>query len=152
MGDKWKPQDDAADSDIEDEADGSQYYSTKDAILFAIHISPSLLSTHTDDTAESDDDTTTKKKRSTKSKPVSAARTALRCAYEVLQQRIISNPNDMMGILLFGTEETKFLDGNSYKHCYLALDLDVPDTEGIKQLKKLVEGLYPPPPRRGIVS
>jgi len=33
----------------------------------------------------------------------SAVKTALECAYDLLLQRIISNPNDMMGILLFGT-------------------------------------------------
>ena len=33
----------------------------------------------------------------------SALKTALECAYELLLQKIISNPNDMMGILLFGT-------------------------------------------------
>lgn len=73
---------------------------------------------------------------------VSAVRTALQCAYNVLQSRIISNPNDMMGILLFGTEKTKFRsEGGSggYQHCYLLLDLDVPDAEGIRGLKKLIE-------------
>lgn len=79
-----------------------------------------------------------------KSKPrsVSAVRTALQCAYAVLQSRIISNPNDMMGILLFGTEKTRFQnEGGSggYQHCYLLLDLDVPDADGIKGLKKLIE-------------
>jgi hypothetical protein len=33
----------------------------------------------------------------------SALKTALECAYDLLLQKIISNPNDMMGILLFGT-------------------------------------------------
>jgi len=33
----------------------------------------------------------------------SALKTALECAYELLLQKIISNPNDMMGIILFGT-------------------------------------------------
>ena len=33
----------------------------------------------------------------------SALKIALECAYELLLQKIISNPNDMMGILLFGT-------------------------------------------------
>jgi len=33
----------------------------------------------------------------------SALKTALTCAYELLLQKIISNPNDMIGILLFGT-------------------------------------------------
>lgn len=39
----------------------------------------------------------------------SALKTALECAYELLLQKIISNPNDMMGILFFGTVH-RFLD------------------------------------------
>jgi hypothetical protein len=35
----------------------------------------------------------------------SALQTALECAYELVLQKIISNPNDMLGILLFGTVE-----------------------------------------------
>lgn len=73
---------------------------------------------------------------------ISAVRTALECAYAVLQSRIISNPNDMMGILLFGTEKTKFqteAGPGGYRHCYLLLDLDVPDAKGIRGLKKLIE-------------
>jgi ATP-dependent DNA helicase 2 subunit 1 len=33
----------------------------------------------------------------------SALKRALECAYDLLLQKIISNPNDMMGIILFGT-------------------------------------------------
>lgn len=83
------------------------------------------------------------KAKSKKESPVSAVSTALQCAYAVLQSRIISNPNDMMGILLFGTEATKFqteAGGAGYEHCYLLLDLDIPDAEGIKGLKKLLDG------------
>jgi len=91
----------------------------------------------------------------------SAVLTALQCAYGVLQSRIISNPNDMMGILLFGTEATKFDTGGGgggtaggtaggYEHCYLLLDLDIPDAEGIKGLKNLIEGLYHEHPVPGV--
>ncbi|PWW72693.1 Ku DNA-binding complex, Ku70 subunit [Tuber magnatum] len=79
------------------------------------------------------------------STPASAVLTALQCAYGVLQSRIISNPNDMMGILFFGTEATKFDTaggggtGGGYEHCYLLLDLDIPDAEGIKGLKGIIE-------------
>lgn len=70
---------------------------------------------------------------------------ALKCAYTLMQQRIISNPNDMMGILLYGTEKTKFQgdkeasEGSAYPHCYLLADLDVPAAEDVKALKALVE-------------
>ena len=61
-----------------------------------------------------------------------------------MQQRIISNPNDMMGVLLYGTERTKFQgeeqDGGVllYPNCYLVMDLDIPAAEDVKTLKALV--------------
>ena len=75
--------------------------------------------------------------------PVSAA---LKCAYHLMQQRIISNPNDSMGILLFGTAKSKFQDSEennrgslSYPHCYLLADLNVPAAEDVRALKSMVE-------------
>jgi ATP-dependent DNA helicase 2 subunit 1 len=73
--------------------------------------------------------------------PTSAA---LKCAYTLMQQRIISNPNDMMGVLLFGTERTKFQDEEQeggvllYPNCYLIMDLDIPAAEDVKELRALV--------------
>ena len=74
--------------------------------------------------------------------PTSAA---LKCAYALMQQRIISSPNDMMGVLLYGTEETKFQDeeqargGLPYPHCYLLTDLQIPDAGNVKALRSLAE-------------
>lgn len=77
----------------------------------------------------------------------SPASAALKCAYKFMQDRIISNPKDMMGILLFGTEQTKFQEdeetsrgGLSFPHCYLLADLDIPDAATVKRLKRLAEG------------
>jgi ATP-dependent DNA helicase 2 subunit 1 len=71
---------------------------------------------------------------------------ALKCAYQLMQQRIISHPNDMMGILLFGTEQSRFQGEEensrgalSYPHCYLLTDLDVPAAADVKKLRNLVE-------------
>ena len=68
---------------------------------------------------------------------------ALRCAYALMQQRIISNPNDMMGVLLYGTEKSKFQGDDwgstSYPHCYLLTDLQIPDAKDVKALKALIE-------------
>lgn len=75
----------------------------------------------------------------------SPASAALKCAYALMQQRIISSPSDMMGILLYGTETTKFRDegashiGLAYPHCYLLADLDIPAAEDVKALKTLIE-------------
>ena len=81
-------------------------------------------------------------KKADRDSPVQAA---LKCAYHLMEQRIISNPKDMMGILLFGTEKSKFHDdgdgrgGLGYPHCYLFTDLDIPAAEDVKTLKALVE-------------
>ena len=76
---------------------------------------------------------------------------ALKCAYQLMQQRIISHPNDMMGILLFGTEKSRFQGegeddgedenggGLAYPHCYLLADLAVPAASDVKRLRTLVE-------------
>ena len=70
---------------------------------------------------------------------------ALKCAYHLMEQRIISNPKDMMGILLFGTEKSKFQEdengrgGLGYPHCYLFTDLDIPSADEVRSLKTLVE-------------
>lgn len=83
---------------------------------------------------------------SKKAEKDTATSAALKCAYQIMQQRIISQPKDMMGVLLFGTEQSKFLDedpssrsGLAYPHCYLLTDLDVPAASDVKALKTLVE-------------
>jgi ATP-dependent DNA helicase 2 subunit 1 len=99
----------------------------KDAVLFAIDVSPTML----ERPPKSED------KKADRDSPTSAA---LKCAYQLMQQRIISNPNDMMGILLFGTEKTDLKDGDStFQHCYLLADLDVPSAQDVKRLRDLVE-------------
>ncbi|KAI9676152.1 MAG: ATP-dependent DNA helicase II subunit 1 [Caeruleum heppii] len=132
--DKFRPQgDDIDDDEDEDEVDETGYKTVKDAILFAIEVSPSML--QPPPPSES--------KKATIETPASAA---LKCAYQLMQQRIISSPNDMMGILLFGTEKAKSQDeedhsrgGLSYPHCYLLMDLNVPAASDVKTLKSVVE-------------
>ncbi|KAF2481775.1 SPOC like C-terminal domain-containing protein [Neohortaea acidophila] len=121
--------------DEEDEVvDESGYKTVKDAVLFAIDVSKSMLTTPED---------ADPKKPDTGLSPTIAA---LKCAYSLMQQRIISNPNDMMGILLFGTKKSKFQEGDDetgktglqYPHCYLLTDLDVPAAADVKHLRNLV--------------
>jgi ATP-dependent DNA helicase 2 subunit 1 len=95
-------------------------------VLLAIEISDSMLQ-NPDGNADQD----------------SAAMAALKCAYQLMQQRIISNPSDMMGVLLFGTEQSKLGDEEAkgalaYPHCYLLTDLDVPAASDVKRLRSLV--------------
>ena len=101
-------------------------------MLFVIEVSTSML------TAPPPTDT----KKQERDTPTLAA---LKCAYALMQQRIISSPNDMMGILLYGTEATKFQEeeeargGLAYPNCYLLTDLDIPAAGDVKALKDLVE-------------
>ena len=77
--------------------------------------------------------------------PEDATTAALKCAYALMQQRIISHPNHMMGVLLYGTAKTKFQDEESsrgslaYPHCYLVNDMDVPSAGDVRNLRALVE-------------
>ncbi|KAF2821542.1 Ku DNA-binding complex, Ku70 subunit [Ophiobolus disseminans] len=110
----------------EEEIDETAYKTMKDAVLFAIDVSPTMLQRPKAEDKKADRDS-----------PTSAA---LKCAYQLMQQRIISNPNDMMGILLFGTEKTDLKDGDStFQHCYLLADLDVPSAQDVKRLRDMVE-------------
>ncbi|EOD47778.1 putative dsb repair complex subunit protein [Neofusicoccum parvum UCRNP2] len=122
------------DEDEEEEAlDETGYKTVKDAVLFAIDVSHSMLKKPPpSDSTKADRDS-----------PTSAA---LKCAYQLMQQRIISHPNDMMGVLLFGTEQSRFQDEDAggrgalqYPHCYLLTDLDVPAAGDVKRLRNLVE-------------
>jgi ATP-dependent DNA helicase 2 subunit 1 len=107
------------------------YKLDKDAVLFAIHVSESMLAPPPESHS----------KKADRDSPTLAA---LKTAYQLMQQRIISNPNDMMGVLLFGTEESKIIDGDdedktmAYPHCYVLVDLDVPAAEDVKRLRDLV--------------
>ncbi|KAF5716784.1 ATP-dependent DNA helicase 2 subunit 1 [Fusarium mundagurra] len=131
MADKqpWRKEDE---DEEEQELDENNYKAQKDAILLAIDVSESML----EPPPPSDS------KKADRDSPVQAA---LKCAYHLMEQRIISNPKDMMGILLFGTKKSKFQDsvddrsGLGYPHCYLFTDLDVPAAEDVQALKTLVE-------------
>lgn len=107
------------------------YKAQKDAVIFAIEVSESMLKPPTSSTD----------KKADKDSAVSAA---LKSAYQIMEQRIISNPKDMMGIILFNTEKTQFHDedGHSnltYPHCYVYVDLNVPSADDVKALRNLVQ-------------
>ncbi|KAI9894727.1 MAG: ATP-dependent DNA helicase II subunit 1 [Vezdaea aestivalis] len=128
MADKkpWEASGDGEDG--EEELDDNVYKATKDATLFAIEVNPSMLEAGT----------------GTPSKD-SPAVAALKAASLLIQQRIISSPNDMMGILLYGTRETKFVDADlqnstAYPHCYLLVDLNIPAAEDVKALNLVISG------------
>ncbi|EFZ04069.1 Ku70/Ku80 beta-barrel domain protein [Metarhizium robertsii] len=128
-GQDWKREDE---DDGDQEIDETTYKAQKDAIIMAIEVSDSMLKPPPpSDSKKADQD--------------SALEAALKCAYHLMEQRIISNPKDMMGILLFGTKKTKFYNdedgrnGLGYPNCYLFTDLDIPAADDVKVLKNLVE-------------
>lgn len=107
------------------------YKAQKDAVIFAIEISESMLETPPGSGSKKDDTD-------------SIVTAALKSASQLMQQRIIAQPKDMMGVLFFGTEKTKFGDlvGKKlepYVNCYLYIDLDVPSAETIMDLKDMAE-------------
>jgi len=115
----------------EEEIDETAFKPVKDAVLFVIEVSSSMLEVRSAPASK-------------KATSDSATSAALKCAYALMQQRIISHPNDMMGILLFGTEQSKFQEdehGGSfqYPNCYLLSDLDVPAATDVKRLRSMVE-------------
>lgn len=120
------------DEEDDDDVDDVSYKAVKDAVLFAIDVSKSML--RHPDVPDS--------KKTDLSSPIEAA---LKCTYHLMQQRIIAAPRDLMGILLYGTKATKFYEEETsrgslpFPHCYLLIDLVIPEAEDVKVLKSLVE-------------
>lgn len=119
--------------DDDEEIDETGYKTVKDAVLFAIEVSDSMLRKPL---------ASSSKKADTHS-PLLAA---LKSAYHLMQQRIISSPRDLMGVMLYGTKDSKYYDedeqsrgGWSFPHCYLLTDLDIPEADDVRALKQLVE-------------
>ncbi|KAJ5716473.1 hypothetical protein N7493_008384 [Penicillium malachiteum] len=117
----------------EEEVDETNFRAVKDAVLFAIDISSSMLTPRPSNNP----------KKPGEESPASAA---LKCAYHLMQQRIISNPKDMMGVLLYGTRLSKSYDADeesgadlSHPHCYLFTDLNIPLAQDVKDLRALAE-------------
>ncbi|KAL4764577.1 putative DSB repair complex subunit Ku70 [Aspergillus foveolatus] len=117
----------------EEELDEAGYKSVRDAVLFAIEVSDSMLQPRP----------SADPKRQSHESPATAA---LKCAYHLMQQRIISNPRDMIGVLLYGTKQSKFYDEDensrgdlTYPNCYLFTDLDIPSAREVLELRSLVE-------------
>ena len=74
----------------------------------------------------------------------SALAAALKCAYELTTSRIISSPNDMLGVLLHGVDRSRLNTGAvasasqdivPCRHDYLLVDLCVPSAADVKRLK-----------------
>lgn len=107
------------------------YKTQKDAVIFAIDVSASMLEKPPGSGSKKDDTD-------------SIVTAALKSASQLMQQRIIAQPKDMMGVLFFGTEKTKFHDlvGHQlepFMNCHLYIDLDVPSARAVRALKDMAE-------------
>ncbi|CAG8731022.1 26793_t:CDS:10 [Dentiscutata erythropus] len=88
----------------------------RDAVLFVIDCSPSMLS---------DED--------------SPFKSAIRCASTVMMNKIItSNDTDLMGVMLFGTEKSQ--NALEKKHIYVLQPIDLPDIHRIIELDDIASG------------
>lgn len=108
--------------DEEDESAQEIFYGAqKEAVLFLIEVSPTMLQDSGDCT--------------------SSVKHALECAYSFMTHKIIASPNDMIGVLLYGTELTQCPASYGYTACknaYLLVDMDCPDASKMKELKSLL--------------
>ncbi|KAL5337134.1 putative DSB repair complex subunit Ku70 [Aspergillus crustosus] len=121
------------DVEEDEEMDDTGYKTVRDAVLFAVEVSDSMLEPRP----------SADPKKPTRESPATAA---LKCAYHLMRQRIISNPHDMIGVLLYGTKQSKYYDEDennrgdlSYPNCYLFTDLDIPSAQEVLELRSLVE-------------
>lgn len=93
----------------------NDYKKRKDALLYAIEVSPSMLA-----------------------KPEGSDRSlvarALKGAYESITNRIIKSPIDTAGVFLYGTEQSS---DESTPHVYEVIPLSVPNAESLKRLREL---------------
>ena len=73
---------------------------------------------------------------------------SLKCAYELMTLRIISNPNDMMGVLLHGVDSDQITnvetestpqESDACAHDCLLIDLCIPSARDVKKLKDISE-------------
>ncbi|KAL4870387.1 hypothetical protein BDV12DRAFT_166268 [Aspergillus spectabilis] len=133
MAQETHHREDDVEEEEEEELDETGYKTVRDAVLFAVEVSDSMLEPRP----------SADPKKEIRESPATAA---LKCAYHLMQQRIISNPHDMIGVLLYGTKQSKFYDEDensrgdlSYPNCYLFTDLDIPSAHEVLELRSLVE-------------
>ncbi|BFZ53502.1 ATP-dependent DNA helicase II subunit 1 [Savitreella phatthalungensis] len=110
-------------ADEDEQIDQQLYAAQKEALIFAIDISPSM---HRPDPHSGQ----------------SPIRVALDCVYSFLTTKIISSPNDQVGVVLYGTKRSKFPQGMSIpssKKLYFLCDMDFPDAPMIRQLREVLD-------------
>ena len=57
---------------------------------------------------------------------------ALKCVHTTLRKKILGSPNDVVGVLLYGTENKFHI--NDFEHLSLVLPLETPEAKSIQGL------------------
>ncbi|ORY89587.1 SPOC like C-terminal domain-containing protein [Leucosporidium creatinivorum] len=134
--DGWKPgyQED-------EEEDLADYYQhTTEAFLFMIEATPTMLDISQRDSLKSAPGAPSQSSQlGWKGKDAqSKMELALRAALAVMKRKVISNPKDLVGIIIFNTKESE--KGSSQgKHCQIVLDLQKITATSIRDLKTKLE-------------
>ncbi|KAG8697382.1 ATP-dependent DNA helicase II subunit 1, partial [Ceratobasidium sp. 395] len=117
----WRIQDDDEEVELEDQG----YLSNRDAILFCINLSPSILEVRG---ASSGDE-------SSKNAGRSILEIIFQAAADLQKRKIIRSPTDSVGILLFNSAETKgeIVKPNMYLYQPVAA-INAPDIQKLLQL------------------
>ncbi|GAA5824381.1 hypothetical protein JCM11251_000398 [Rhodosporidiobolus azoricus] len=135
------------DSDDEDDMQEDYRY-TKQATLWAIEATDAMLAPTLQDAPPPDPTQPTPS--ATQSKPTdgvawngkparSKMEECLRAAYATMKRKVISAPKDLVGIVVWNTQETKGVPDVTTEHCHVLLDLQQVDAQNIRKIKELLE-------------
>ncbi|XP_074659916.1 X-ray repair cross-complementing protein 5-like [Tubulanus polymorphus] len=114
----WGNQFDGGDDDVDDEQDYSSRWQTvaRDGLIMLIDCTTSMFVCDDDDESPFD--------------------LCIKCAKNMMQNKIISSDRDLMGIVFFGTENLK--NSSDFKHIYILQDLNQPSAERVLQLEEIM--------------
>ncbi|GAA6040072.1 hypothetical protein JCM8097_004767 [Rhodosporidiobolus ruineniae] len=139
------------DSDDDDEVEDDYRY-TKQATLWAIEATDAMLAPTLDDdapppTAPDPTPTPTATQRPSQSAAVawkgkparSKMEVCLRAAYSIMKRKVVSSPKDLVGILIWNTNESKGGESFDVDYAHLLLDLKQVDAQSIRMMKELLE-------------
>jgi hypothetical protein len=119
---------------------GRQYVASRDAVLFAIDAGGHMLvdePRHDDDVDEGERPAKRQKRERATASPLLAA---LRAILSLMKAKIVRNPKDMVGILVFNTELANRVGDQEFAHTYVLQDTLELDAPTIQALKALIQG------------
>ena len=65
---------------------------------------------------------------------------ALKCVHTTLRRKILGSPNDVVGVLLYGSE--KKFGINDFEHLSLILPLDSPEAKSIQNIENYTGPIF----------